>query len=1151
MKKTRFISKFILLSLFLSVVTIPVTAQKVTLSYKNVPFEKVLNSIKQQTGLSLVFSEQLVDVNRKVSISVNSVEIQDVLKQLLVGTNVDFEIKNNKLYLIEKKAKEKSDLNTIRLKNVSGFVTDANGDPIIGASVVEVGTKNGTVTDINGKFNLTKTYSDFFKVSYIGYISTEVQLNGKTDVYVKLQEDAKNLNEVVVVGFATQKKVNLTGAVGTVDMKSLDSRPVKSATQMLQGIVPGLNIAQSAGGGVDNTPTINIRGIATIGQGSTGAPLILIDGMEGDINAINPQDIGSVSVLKDVSASSIYGSRAAFGVILVTTKEGSEGQVVQYNNNFKANSPITIPKMVDSYRFALYFNDGLINSGSSAKFSDEWLQRIQDYQSGKITTNNIPNPSNPTIWMSPYNGANDNVDWYKALYKDYSLSQEHNLSISGGTKKMKYYGAVNYLNENGLMKLNSDYYNRYTATIKLSKELNSWANINLSSRYIREDRKKPYYLTNTFFYDLARQGWPILPLYDSNGYMYSSPSPALDLTDGGNTNSQTDYLYNQCQLVIQPIKNWKTFFEFNYRLKDIFTHSDVQMTYNHDVSGNPYVSNANSSVYEYAYRDNYFNMNIYSEYARDFGGHNFKVMIGYQNELDKYRNFSANRIGIISPDLPVLNLTSGVDNSGKTVAPTVGGEYQNWATAGLFGRLNYNYKNRYLLETNLRYDGTSRFQRDQRWNWFPSVSAGWNLAQEDFFKSLSTIVDVLKIRGSFGELGNQNTTNLYPTYQVMPISTGTGSWLLNSARTNLSSAPSLISSRLTWERVRNWNVGFDLNLFNNRLTATFDYFKRFTLDMVGPAPELPVTLGTAVPVTNNTNLVTYGFESSVSWRDKIGKDFGYNVRFNLFDSQTRITSYPNPTGLLSTYRTGQMLGEIWGYETVGIAKSQQEMDNHLATLPNGGQNSLGTKWEAGDIMYKDLNGDGKISAGASTIGDHGDLKVIGNSAPRYSFTFELGMNWKGFDISSLFQGVMKKDYFSGDYYFWGMGSKGIWYSTAFEEHMNYFRADENSRLGQNLDSYYPRPLAVGASKNQQVQTRYLQDASYIRLKNLQIGYTIPSSITKKVKINSLRIYLSGENLWTGTKCTKIFDPETIDGRSDGAVVYPLNKVISAGLSLKL
>lgn len=1033
-------------------------------------------------------------------------------------------------------------------RTVSGVITDAKtNEPLIGVSVTVDGTTLGTMTDMNGSYTLNVAGSGTLTVSYVGYTTQKVQVGTQNVLNIALSEDIQTLEEVVVVGFGTQKKVNLTGSVGVIDSKELASRPVMNVTQALQGVVPGLQITQT-NGSLESNPTINVRGTATIGKGSTGSPLILIDGMEGDINTINPQDIENISVLKDAAASSIYGSRAPFGVILITTKSGQSGKTsINYNNSFRISAPVLRPEMMDSYTFATYFNDGYANANWGSFFSAEHLQRIKDYQAGTLKSSI---PANGQYWADGYAEGNANVDWYDALYKDNTFSQEHNFSATGGTSKFNYYASMNYLDQGGLMKLGEEGYKRYTTTAKINAELTSWAKLGYSVRFTRTDYERPASLTDDLYNDLARQGWPTLPLYDPNGYLYSSPSPALGLANGGTDRTQTDNTYQQASLTLEPVKNWVTRVEVNYRIKSANRHWDSKQLYNHDIDGNPYLYKTSSNVHEDYLKENYFNLNAYTEYSFNLNEkHNFKVMGGIQAEENNKKIFGLQRNGIIVNDLTEVDLTTGTDYDGTKITPSVNGSSSAWATAGYFGRLNYDYEGKYLAEVNLRYDGTSRFRADNRWNLFPSYSLGWNIAREAFWESLADKVSMLKLRASYGELGNQNMDSWYPTYQSITYKSSDGTWLQNSEKTNTATVPALISTSLTWERVKTWNAGLDVNALNNRLTGSFDVYNRKTLDMVGPAPDLPLVLGIEVPTTNNTDLKTYGWELQLGWQDRLANGLGYSVNLSLADAQTEITRYPNTTGSLDkdNYRAGQKLGEIWGYETIGIAKSNEEMQAHLATLPNGGQSALGDSWTAGDIMYKDLNGDGKINNGANTLNDHGDLKIIGNNTPRYQFGIDLSADWKGFDFRCFFQGVAKRDYWQGSYYFWGV-TNNVWWSSGLKQHVDYFRAEASNDLAANLNSYYPRPV-FGTSKNQEQQTRYLQDASYIRLKNLQLGYTFH---LPQWKVSQLRLFVSGENLWTGTSLAKMFDPETISGGKDSnGNAYPLSKTISFGLSVTL
>ena len=1056
--------------------------------------------------------------------------------------------------------------------NVTGTVTDALG-PVIGASVVEKGNSgNGTITDMDGKFSLRVPSDATLVISFVGYVTQEIPLAGRTSVSVDLKEDTEMLDEVVVVGFGTQKKVNLTGSVAVATGEELEARPVSNVSQALQGVVPGLQISQT-NGSLEDRPSINIRGTATIGQGSSGSPLILIDGMEGDINSINPQDIENISVLKDAAASSIYGSRAPFGVILITTKNGTEdGKVsINYNNSFRIGSPINKMHMMNSVDFASWMNDALTNDGGGVHFSPERMQQIVDYANATPVGPGTRRMADGTLiygindadgngqWDDGYAYGIDDVDWYDEIFRNSTFSQEHNFSVNGGSKKLNYYASFGFLDQSGLMKIGEEGLKRYNATAKINSQITDWLKFSYSMRFSREDYQRPATLTSSLYNDLARQGWPVLPLYDRNGYYYDAPSPALGLAEGGSDKKQTDIINQSVTLEIEPVKNWITRANFSYRIQSANRHWDSLLRYNHDAEGNAYLYTTSSNVHEDYYKENHFNFSVTSDYTHTFNEkHNLHVLVGFQAEDLKQTQFGLQRNGIMFDNKPEVDLTTGLDSNGDPVTPSTNGSRNEWAVAGVFGRINYDYQGKYLIEGNLRYDGSSRFRKDNRWKLFPSVSVGWNMAYEEFFEPFTDIMNQLKVRASYGTLGNQNTTNWYQTYQTLTVTASGGNWLMNGIKPNVAEAPDLVSQSLTWETIETYNIGLDFGFLNNRLTGSFDYFVRNTKNMVGYAPELPAILGTGVPVTNNTDLRTSGWELTVSWNDLLDNGLRYGASFNVSDSRTKITRYPNnPTQDIGTYIEGRYINEIWGYETIGIAKTQEEMDAHLATLPNGGQNvtSNPAPWGAGDIMYKDINGDGRITPGAGTLDDLGDRKLIGNHTPRYLFGLNLNAAWKGFDLSVFFQGVMKRDYWQGSTFMFGGDGGGMWWGAGITGVQDYFRDENtwsvaNGYQNPNLDAYLPRIRFN--SQNIQCQTRYLQNAAYIRLKNLQVGYTIPAQITQKWGIDNVRVFFSGENLWTGTGLADQFDPETISGGNDeNGNAYPLSRTISFGLNITL
>ena len=946
-------------------------------------------------------------------------------------------------------------------KTVTGTVKDgANaGEPLIGVTVQVEGTNIGTVTDFDGNFSLSGVPENgTLSFSFIGYETKKEPVAGKTHIVVTLGEDTEVLDEVVVVGFGTQKVVNLTGSVGTASAKDIADRPVASAAQALQGVVPGLNIMNSGSGGELNaSKSINIRGDGNLGGDfAKSDPLILIDGMEGDINLINPQDIESISVLKDAAASAIYGSRAPFGVILVTTKSGKEGRsVINYNNNFRFNTPLFTPDLMDSWEYVNYFNDVARYSKGSLPYNEEYVQNVYNYVNGLSDQYVHETAATETVdggsaqrWINPY----ANVDWVDQYYKKWAMSQEHNLSASGGTEKITYYFSANYMTLGGFMNYGTDQLDRYTLTGKFSAQLTNYLKLEYSARWVRRDYERATQMNGGFYDNMMRRSSPLNPIYDPNGY-YSEYSYIELLENGGRSSDQNDQLSQQVKVTITPLKNWNIIGEMNIRTNNDWTHEYSIPVARHAADdpdkmfySGEYGNGQESSVKEYSYKDTYLNPNIYTNYNFSVGQNNFAITAGTQIEQLRKRQVEAYKKGLASEDFPVLNLALMQDGISTS------GEYQMWRTAGFFGRINYDYAGRYLVELNARYDGTSRFRdgKDQdgkstRWVLSPSASIGWNMAKENFWAPVAPYIQMFKLRASYGQLANHNTNSWYPTYRTLNIYANSGNWLVNGEKPTTSEFPSLITAYLTWEKVRTTNIGVDIAAFKNRLTASFDYFERRTLDMMGSGGEekLPATLGASVPNTNNTDMKNTGWELSVAWRDQQG-DFSYGARINISDNKTRLLRYPANSGRELDYENynakieGELLGNIYGFETKGIANSQDEMDAHLASLPNGGQDAIGSNWEAGDIMYVDLNGDGKITR-ATTLDDvlegRSDYKLLGNTNPRFRTGINLDLAWKGIDFSVFFQGVLKRDYYFSPNGGAGAGAKSavFWGATSGNE----------------------------------------------------------------------------------------------------------------------
>lgn len=1011
---------------------------------------------------------------------------------------------------------------------VTGTVTDTNGgDPIPGVNVLEKGTNNGAVTDFDGNYSIKVANNAILEFSYVGYATQSISVNGKKTIDVALEQQNEGLDEIVIVGYGTQKKGNLTGAISTIDADVLESRPVNNVMQALQGAAPGLTLSVGNTGGEPGAGmNISIRGVGNL-QG-TGAPLVIVDDIPlsdpSGLNDINPDDIESVSVLKDAASSAIYGSRAAFGVIIVKTKsgEGISGHEITYSNNFIYSTPLNRPDMMNSRDFANYFNLAATNGGGAPIFSDEVLARIEAYLADPINTPVTVANDAGTRWRQ-YTGSNANTDWFDVMYKDIVVRQQHNLSFSGNEKKLNYNVSGSFFDGPGIMNFGDDSYQRYTLNSKISSKMNDWFTINANLRMSRAETDRPSYDLGLYLHNIARR-WPVNGVVMPNG-SYSDGSEIPFLLGGGRTKDTNTDTNAGLDLIFEPITNLKVKASLYYRANNRSYSSHTAKVSVTEPNGQERFVRNNNRFYRYAYQNSYVSPNLVVSYEKSINeAHNFFALAGFQQEETKYSSIGGSKNDLITDGVPSISTAVGEDNIDDGVG--------SYATQGYFGRFTYNYKEKYLFELNGRYDASSRFAPDSRWDFFPSISVGYNVAKEDFWNIDK--VSMFKFRYSTGSIGNQNVSN-YLYVSRMPIRTNLW-WLGSGGRPNYTLTPSLVSPNITWETVKTDNYGLDVAAFNNRLQTTFEYFIRTTDDMFGPAERYPALLGTSAPRANNASLETKGFDFSIQWKDDIG-EVGYNVSLVLSDAVTTVTKYKNPNNLLNTFREGQKLGEIWGFETLGLYQNQDEIDNGFDQ-----STFWGGVWQPGDVKYNDLNGDGHIDWGDSTTDDPGDRKVIGNSTPRYQYAINAGLNYKGFDFSMFWQGVAKRDVWAGGPYTFGaVGNQ--WQSAALSEHADYWSVD-------NPGAFFPRPTFRSAWRNQEPQTRYLQDASYLRLKNLTIGYNFSDDIITKLRLKKLRIFLSGENLFTISDISGVFDPEATGGRWGNGKIYPLQKSYSVGLNVQ-
>jgi TonB-linked SusC/RagA family outer membrane protein len=1044
---------------------------------------------------------------------------------------------------------------------ITGTVSDDKGAPLPGATVQVKGTNVGALTDLNGKYSIEAPGASFVLVgSFVGYLPKEVPVQNQTVVNITLSEDVRALEEVVVVGYGVQKKLNLTAAVDQVTSEVLDNRAVTNVTQGLKGVMPNLNIRLLDGKPIQ-APSFNIRGTTSIGQG--GNALVLIDGVEGDPSLLNPNDISSVSMLKDAAAASIYGARGAFGVVLITTKNPEKGKTsVTYSTNYSVKSPIARPDFVtDGYTWMSMFVAAFLNGDGSFPQNVNKTQKVSqaylDAFKAKVDSGQPYNEVeiDPVTGEYVYYGS---TDFYNELYKKTTSSFENNLAISGSGEKTAYLISGRSMSQNGLFRYNTDDYNMKNIRAKGSIDVFPWMQITNNADYSEMSYHNPMNVGegSGIWRNIADEGHPSSVMFNPDGTL----SMSAVYTVG-------DFWYgkNGIDTKRRVIKNTAgvntTFFDNKLRIKGDFTFQNtdvevfrkrVQVPYSNKPGVIAYVGTTTNDLTFENRGTQYIATNIYGEYENTFAeDHYLKLLVGYNYEQSTYKRLSVQRNGIIYDDANDINLTLGQ-------AITTGGGWEKWVILGGFSRLNYSFKDRYLLEVNARYDGSSKFPEDQRFALFPSVSAGWRISKEPFFAVDRKLLSDLKLRASYGSLGNGNIGSYV---YLEPFSISQHSMLLNGVRPQYTRNPSVIPDGLTWETSTTLDVGLDFAMLSDRLRFVGDYYIRNTTDMFTIGLTLPAIFGATAPRGNYADLETKGWEMSLSWKDMIktgSKPVNYSFRFTLADNRAVIKKYNNPDKLLTDYYEGQVIGEIWGYTTEGFFIDQADIDSHAKQNPEM-RASPTNIWFPGDIKLLDLNGDGFINRGTNKVSDPGDRKIIGNSTPRFMYGINLDADWNSFFFSTFFQGVGKQDWYPSTEaeFFWGQYNRP--YNNIPTFHLG------NMWTPDNVNAYFPRTMSRAASNATTrtlgvAQTKYLQNIAYIRMKNIQLGYNLPESLISKIGASGLKIYVSGENLWSYSPLYKLVrhidventgpsDQVFTSGNAGDGYNYPMLKSVTFGLSV--
>lgn len=1059
---------------------------------------------------------------------------------------------------------------------VKGTIVDVNGNPIPGASVMIPGTTTGTVTLVDGTFSLNIAEGTTVEVGCLGY--TTVKVNAKNGMKIVLKEDALMLSDVVVVGYGTQKKANLTGAVATVDVnKTLEARSTADLGKALQGAVPGLTVLNTSGK-IGAEPTVVIRGVGTLSNSATSTPLYVVDGVPIDnISYLNTQDIESISVLKDASSSSIYGTRAAFGVVLITTKSAKTTEHIQvnYTNNFGWSQATTLPDYPTVLEQIYALNQVNHRYGLDSELFGMYLDRDAYIKAAEAWQNKHGGKSGYREMVEGDDyipGVGYVADWDVAgiMFNNAAPSQNHTISVQGNVGKTNYYMSFGYDKEQGLMNFNPDKLKKYNATVNVTTQVNDWIQIGARVNYVNKD-----YEDCT---DALRQGsyqylWRWGSFFGPWGYFSNGLTGRNAIsyrTQAGEGWTKTDNLRIGGFTKINIVKGLTlnadfTYLQNNMRYKQVNLPVHMMNTW----SITPSETTMSTTTYIDARRSytRGYNTNIYGNYEFSIAGkHNFNIMAGFNADESEYEYLRGTYNNILDTNLPEISLT--FDSENKNI---FGHNHSETGSAGFFGRINYNYKDRILLELNGRYDGSSKFPENNRWAFFPSASADWRISEEPFFAPVKSVVNNAKIRASYGEIGNQEVgSNMY--IATIARQGSNVNWLgTGSTKMDTFGMPKMVSSTLSWETLATTNFGIDLGFLNGELNATFDWFQRDTKNMLAPGQTMPQVLGASAAYENAGTLRSRGWEITIDWHHNFNGANVYAIA-NLADYKTVIKEWNNDSMLLNSNYSGKRYGDIWGFETDRYFEAsdfvgKDEKGNYIPAEGVASQVKLQTGkfiYGPGDIKFVDQNGDNEINGGKGTVDDHGDLVVIGNTEPRYQYSLRIGGDWKGFDL---------------DLYFQGVGKRSMWTQSAFvmpfmrgadalyKSQTSYITNEDAEKGIIDQNATYPRLTQGGAAKgtvsvlengstNFYPQSKYLVNMAYLRLKNITIGYTLPAQLTQKVKISKVRVYGSIYNAFDIIDHTKKYgiDPEMNKGEgklADGTWgrTDPMLRTYSCGIQI--
>ncbi|MGN1210837.1 MAG: TonB-dependent receptor [Candidatus Cryptobacteroides sp.] len=1101
---SNFIRKLVIISVFAVFAGLPAFAQKVTLKFDDAKIQTVLSSIKQQTKLGLVYSDQILDINRKVSINVKDVELSEALAELFKGTETDFEIRNGKIYFIEKKS------DSAAKTDVKGTVTDQNGEPITGAFVHELGSPtNGATSDLDGHFSITVPSGASLEISFLGYQSAVVPVKGRNSLNISLVEDRELLDEVIVIGYGSMKRKDLTGATSVVSGAEVEGRKTTNLSLALQGATPGVMVTRS-NGDPESTGSIRIRGITTI---SNADPLVIVDGVPGKLDLINPNDVESITVLKDAASASIYGARAASGVIVVTTKRANETSLdLNYSYEYNFEVPTELPEYVGAQDYMLMVNEISYNDNPSGGW---W----QNYTEDMVTNWLRLNASNP----DKYPIAN----WQNAAFNKFASKQTHSILVSAGNKTIRTKASLRYDKSDGLY-VNKDY-NRIMARVNNDIEISKYVSAHFDVNFKRSKSVAP---VDAPWY--SRMTPPIYAIQWSDGRY-------ADVKDGGNimprllyggTNTQWyNHLNGKFGIDIRPFEGFKIsgvvaanmYFNKFKKFTKALTYTD------YDYPDTPkQMSGHVTTKLDESRNDGYdITTQLFANYDKTINRHSISAMAGFESYYNFWESLGASRDRFATTSFPYI------DRGNSTYQSTSGNADHN-AYMSFFGRAAYNYAGRYLVQVNLRADGSSRFSKKYRWGYFPSASIGYVLTEEPFMKRIKqNWLSQLKIKASYGTLGNEQIGSTFPYQAEINVSEAL-LYGTNGPETFASAAQwNYAVEDITWETTKTWNVGVETAFFKNKFWLNADWFIKNTEDMLMNL-TIPRYIGYSDPKVNAGTMSTKGFELEVGYRDHKG-DFSWSVSANLSDFVSRIT-----------YLKGQDIGaenakvnieggefnEWYGYRCLGIYQTEADLEKYPARL----NSNVGL----GDLIYEDISGPEGVPDGI--ISPEYDRELLGGSLPRFTYGLRLGFNWKGLDFSMTFQGVGKQNVRMTTAMIQPM--KDNWYNHPAILKDNYWSALNTAE--ENATKAYPKISTKSASNNYAMSDFWIFNGAYLRMKNITLSYSIPGQLLEKAfgrVVKNIKVYASANDLFCLNKYPKGWDPEV------SGIGYPITTSAMLGVSV--